>query len=115
MSAPAFTPGPWEWALDRQGQHTSLRQSGSGDSVVHPQVDISNYGMSVNEWNDVSDADARLIAAAPELLEALRPFAALAEAFRPDDARRGLAFTTPNLSPSDFIAARAALAKAVQS
>ena len=43
------------------------------------------------------------------LREALEPFAALAKAFKPDDARKGLAFTTPNLSPSDFHRAFSAL------
>ena len=64
------TPGPWFWALDRQNQPTSLMQSGPGNYVICPQADISDYGLSVNPWNDVSEADARLIAAAPELLDA---------------------------------------------
>ena len=66
------TPGPWFWALDKHGQATSLRRSGSGDCVVSPQADVGDYGLSVNPWNDVSEADACLIAAAPALLEALQ-------------------------------------------
>ena len=79
MGEAKHTPGPWFWALDRQDQRTSLMRSGSGDYVVCPQADVENYGLSVNPWNDVSDEDARLIAAAPDLLEALRSAWALME------------------------------------
>lgn len=72
MNTSAHTPGPWFWALDADNQPTSLRQSGSGDTVIHPQAEQSDYGLSSHEWNDVSEADARLIAAAPDLLEALK-------------------------------------------
>ncbi len=33
---------------------------------------MGDYGLSVDPWNDVSEADARLIAAAPALYEALK-------------------------------------------
>jgi hypothetical protein len=70
--AAGHTAGPWFWAVDRNDQPTSLRQSGSGDCVINAQADISNYGLSVDPWMDVSEQDARLIAAAPDLLEALK-------------------------------------------
>lgn len=60
------TPGPWFWTEDTSGRSTSLRRSGSGDVVVAPDNTPGEYA-----WLDVSEADASLIAAAPELLEAL--------------------------------------------
>jgi hypothetical protein len=66
-----YTPRPWFWARDKDNQPTSLMRSGSGDYVICPQSDISDYGLSVHSWNDVSDADALLIEAAPDLLKAL--------------------------------------------
>jgi hypothetical protein len=66
------TPGPWFWAEDSRGNRTNLMRSGSGDYVATPQADIGDYGLSVDRWTDASDADASLIAAAPELLEALK-------------------------------------------
>jgi len=65
------TPAPWFWALDGKDQPTSLMRSGTGDYVASPQADIGDYGLSVDRWIDVSEADALLIAAAPELLAAL--------------------------------------------
>lgn len=78
-----FTPGPWVWAMDHSNRHTTLRRSGSGvgDVVADPQADISDYGLSVNPWTDVSDADAALIASAPALLEALKEARAELEAY----------------------------------
>lgn len=65
------TPGRWFWALDKDNQPTCLMRSGSGDYVLSPQVEMKDYGLSVHCWNDVSENDARLIATAPELLQAL--------------------------------------------
>lgn len=68
----AATPGPWFWALDHNKQPTSLMRSGVGDYVVCPQADIGDYGLSVNPWNDVSDADAKYIeTVVPETVLAL--------------------------------------------
>lgn len=52
----SFTPGPWEWYGDK------LRVEGGRPVVLAP----------VQSSIDVSEEDARLIAAAPELLEALK-------------------------------------------
>lgn len=71
-SGQSHTPGPWFWALDNSDRCTSLMRSGSGDYVICPQADVSDYGLSVSPWNDLSEEDAHLIAAAPELLAALR-------------------------------------------
>lgn len=57
MSAAKHTPGPWEIARNR----TSIVEIG-------PCV-ADGYAGAL--WLDVQEADARLIAAAPELLEAL--------------------------------------------
>jgi hypothetical protein len=60
------TPGPWEWVgrdLEQKG--------GEYKTVIGSEVSCGTfcYGGSVDMT--VSEADARLIAAAPELLEAL--------------------------------------------
>lgn len=68
--SPAFTPGPWFWAMDSRNQPTALMRSGTGDYVITPQADVGDYGLSVDPWNDVSEADAALIATAPDLLAA---------------------------------------------
>lgn len=70
MTAPAntaekakHTPGPW--VVGRALQHNARAVIGDGDSVV---------AILPGEWNDCTyvEADALLIAAAPELLEALQ-------------------------------------------
>jgi len=66
------TPGPWFWALDKINQRTNLMRSGSGDYVASPQADMGDYGLSVDCWTDISHADAALIEAAPNMLEALK-------------------------------------------
>ena len=107
------TKGPWVWALDRQNQPECLRQSGSGDVVANAQADISDYGLSVNPWIDVSEQDARLIAAAPDLLEALRSLV------DDDLTYNGASVIIPAESHGDALErvrkARAAIAKAEQS
>lgn len=72
MAEKTFTPSPWFWAEDSKGRRTNLMRSGSGDYVVSPQYDVADYGLSVDMWNDVSDEDAALIEAAPDLVEALQ-------------------------------------------
>jgi hypothetical protein len=63
----------------------------------------TDYPLHVHE---LAEAEANV----GRLKAALEPFAAMAKHFKRDDARKGLAFTTPNLSPSDFIAAADAIA-----
>ena len=58
MSA-LHTPGPWEWAEDVDG----WGREGLSPDVIRP---------TVNERIRVDDANARLIAAAPDLLDALK-------------------------------------------
>jgi hypothetical protein len=97
----AFTPGPWFWTGDDH-KPVSLR-SRAGDIVADPQADIGDYGLSVDRWTDVSAADARLIAAAPDLLEAARALVAT------DEARRNV----QPLYEKACALARAAIAKAL--
>ncbi len=66
MSEPKWTPGPW-----------SAHEAKFGWEVVVGERPL--YGKSITGWGAVSttEANARLIAAAPELyeaLEALRPY-----------------------------------------
>ncbi len=65
------TRSPWFWARDKINQRTNLMRSGTGDYVLSPQADIGDYSLSIDYWTDISDADAALIEAAPDLLEAL--------------------------------------------
>ena len=59
MNKPTHTPGPWE--IER-GYSTIIKSIG-------PCVPDEYAGSA---WLEVSEADARLIAAAPDLLEALK-------------------------------------------
>ncbi len=89
------TPGPWRVGLADDTVVTTQ----DGDEIVLVQGD---YG-DPTAW-PVMEANARLIAAAPELLEALQGLLQLVDELRADD---------PNwvLVP-EVIAARAAITKA---
>jgi len=78
MSA-KHSPGPWQWRMNPDG-YGYMVYSESADELIMSGVDV--------------EADARLIAAAPELMEALR--AVLKEADRDTES---------------FIAARALIAR----
>ncbi len=86
MSAPSFTPGPW---VVFPGHNPGI-QAPSGTIVTY-----GNCGESCGIHGKNQEADARLIAAAPELLEALKAVVAIAD-------RKTV----------EFNAARAAIAKA---
>ena len=60
------TPGPWYWAEDADGNPIALMSSPRGLFVATPQ-----RSMDAN-WVNVTDADAELIEAAPDLLDVLR-------------------------------------------
>ena len=58
------TPGPWDWERKRSGAVAAL--TGGWKDVFR----VEEYAGSA--WIEISDADARLIAAVPELLAALQ-------------------------------------------
>jgi hypothetical protein len=67
-----YTPGPWQWEGDAGYGHDKL----SAPSGTVLGIDLS-WSLEPGEGLDgqsleLSDADARLIAAAPEMLEALQ-------------------------------------------
>lgn len=61
------TPGPWEWV----GHDLESNSPGYLESVIETTVDCMSYCYGGCVKLKISDADARLIAAAPELFEAL--------------------------------------------
>jgi hypothetical protein len=71
------TPGPWELNTQDTGLNDSGTILGAGVVIV-PDI----YGRSKAEC----DANARLIAAAPELLEELKTLSQLVAAHIPDEA-----------------------------
>lgn len=85
MTNTAHTPGPWFYdkAYDRiiAPSHSPVWCPEKGFTSV-----VCLFGAM---GGDDTDADARLIAAAPELLEALRPFAMIAklDAFYRDNSK----------------------------
>lgn len=72
MSAEArITPGPWEWVESTFDDGFIGIVSGSGEEVLFPQC--ANDGDTGKAWfEEVSEPDRTLIAAAPELLEACK-------------------------------------------
>jgi len=82
----AHTPGPWEWATDRfRGGYSGL--FGPSDvPIIVPQC--ANEGDTGAAWFDTSgdagdesitDANARLIAAAPDMYAVLKELAECSE------------------------------------
>lgn len=65
MSKAQYTPGPWIWDKDYCGLYST-----STDKIDWVLCYESYQGMWINA-NDSEEANARLIAAAPDLLEAL--------------------------------------------
>jgi hypothetical protein len=62
------TPGPWEWV--RRGTEYAELRSTSGP-VIQVYIDCRGMYASCEAELDISDPNARLIAAAPELLAML--------------------------------------------
>lgn len=63
---PSFTPGPWLIAK------TPPIQNIDGIAIVNSSDKNPPYIARVTRWYAESEANARLIAAAPEMLEALK-------------------------------------------
>ncbi len=114
------TPGPWKVTVD-------TAKNSDGEIFQYARIEQVARQFTNGRYMSVSgcidEHDARLIAAAPELLEALKPFANVACLF--DDGRRG--GTMPKTGPwqswprldgdyeltvEDLQKARAAIAKA---
>ena len=74
MSETRHTPGPWA-VVDELDIISSGQSPIDGTFVVG--VDVATCGTSIVEFYEIAKANARLIAAAPELLEACRRVAAL--------------------------------------
>ena len=72
-----LSPGPWVWTnLDDENDHdqpVALRDC-NGKYVIEPYLGWSlEPGEGLDEWGmEISDDDARLIAAAPDLLHELK-------------------------------------------
>jgi hypothetical protein len=62
------TPGPWHIAEYGTNEDGTPKHYG----IVRGKVTIANLGTSTNENAKEIDANARLIASAPEMLEALK-------------------------------------------
>jgi hypothetical protein len=64
------TPGTWFWAENADGTPIALMASPGGRYVATPQANMGDH------YVDVSEADAKLIEAAPDHLDVLRVIAA---------------------------------------
>lgn len=89
------TPGPWEVQPDQRSQGEALAIVG-GSSLIIARTPKATLDMH----RRVDEANARLIAAAPELLEALRAINQVLGGSQPIDI------------PGALMIARAAIAKA---
>ena len=95
----AHTPGPWKIGNGTKANIISLR---TYDTVARCEVE---FGGSVSVPETIT-ANARLIAAAPDLLEALTMFVEYLDADDQDDTAKGIAKDIAETK------ARAAIAKA---
>lgn len=72
------TPGPWLWSEDETSPGYFLVKSKETNVCILQQRD-SDMGMDTDPERDEAIANARLIAAAPEMSEAAQPFARYGE------------------------------------
>ena len=102
------TPGPWKWVESGEYGYSSLF-----NPVLNVEI-ITTGGLNDGDnpitWmgEELSSADASLIAAAPELLEALKDILSVTATVIDDDGNPG----EDICQCSNFSAARAAIAKA---
>lgn len=92
MSAQKHTPGPWVIGDGYIEWYHNDDYSGAPDAIVGPNGECV---VGSSEWTHLNPHDARLIAAAPDLLAALKAVVAVADR-----------------DTEEFNAARAAIAKA---
>lgn len=110
----AHTPGKWTAVYQPSRDAEIATIAWCADwciGIPTPGVPGGNYRDL--DWGDPA-ADARLIAAAPELLDALRPFAALLAEHHDDlpDDRPIFGINDAVITAGDLRRARAAIAKA---
>ena len=98
-----FTPGPWHWDSDPI----------KGDPLDRVRYQVTTVGKTITKCyyssqDEQAEWDARLIAAAPDLLEALEKIAAL------EDTEKNEWDAVERVLPEAIAIARAAIKKAVQ-
>jgi len=101
MSETKFIPGPW--AVDPDDR-PGMEHNNFVVLADAPHMRICFMAHNGPKHQDVFDATAQLIAAAPDLYEALKPFAAALDRRESDD--------WPLMTMADLRRAAAALAKA---
>ena len=121
-SVPKFTPGPWRWWTSNSFRRLSSDATGKDGDVLYACVCPDRVADVVLPNGGAEGPDAHLIAAAPELYEALRPFAAFLDALEHMGGtfpKSGPLYElvshiggTRTLTVEDFAAARAALSSA---
>lgn len=97
------TPGPWQWVSGNHSYYHFLKSAGG--TYIHSD------GSACGEYSpdiDVNGPDAKLIAAAPELLEALRQLRDYVE-----DIRRDYIYETEGDDKHPMILAEVAINKAL--
>jgi hypothetical protein len=70
MSA-AFTPGPWTYSTHSDGWSYTINIAQADDAAYTPDWSDVAFATCRGERQQIQEANARLIAAAPEMLEAL--------------------------------------------
>lgn len=103
------TPGPWTLTADGAGWYIECSPE-RGHSVAYIRAEIGEEDPDTSD--DEKEANARLIAAAPELLEALQ---AVSRSFPTDRDMRDAGWERAeiDLACRDYEAARAAISKAL--
>lgn len=115
MSAPKHTPGPWSVFDDDcedYGDDGLARMIVSGEGDPNKNEDGLSIAFVIGGMpRDMEDANARLLAAAPDLLEALRPLAEC-EVIETDAGLLDSDSARYFITMGEIRAARAAIAKA---
>ena len=106
MAERAHTPGPWRVIIDDDGNPLSGRPSVQASdeldcAIVHWDGFVQEYWRSARGDKEIQ-ANARLIAAAPDLLEALEGVVRVADRDTPEfaAARAAIARATGEKDPS---------------